>query len=76
MTTPLDLNKILFAQLNDLRGAKDEDLKEEIKRAEAVSQIAERIIENNETIVDYTELAIKAGARVDQKEISMKFLGG
>lgn len=76
MTTPLDLNTILFAQLKDLRTAKDDNLKEEIKRAEAVSQIAERIIENNETIVDYTELAIKAGARVDQKEINMKFLGG
>ena len=76
MTTPLDLNNILFAQLSDLRNAKDDNLKEEIKRAGAVSQIAERIIENNETIVDYTELAIKAGARIDQKEISMKFLGG
>lgn len=49
-----DLNNHLFAQLERLNDEdlKGEDLKEEINRAKAVTQVASKIIENGSLVLE------------------------
>lgn len=61
--TSLDLNNHLFAQLErlsdeDMRG---NDLKEEIERARAISQVSKGVIENS-------KLALEAQKLIDNRE--------
>lgn len=75
MTTPVELNKILFDQLNAIRKAKPNDLEHEIDRAEAVTMLAEQVISNNNTMVKYMDTAIKGGAKFESQPITINFLG-
>ena len=47
MTTPTDLNAILFAQLDRIQNTTDLDA--EIQRTEAIEKISEQIIKNKTT---------------------------
>lgn len=64
MNTPQDLNKILFEQLNTIKGAAPHDLKKEIDRGAAICDLAEQVIANNQTIVDYTRVCVQGGATI------------
>ena len=75
MTTPNELNKILFDQLHSIRNAQPIDLKDEIDRAEAVALLAEQVVMNNKTIVEYTRIAVQGGATFVDKPIPVGFLG-
>jgi len=56
MTTPAELNKILFNQLNNLQNATKDTLETEVKRAESMQLISEQVIKNNTLILDATKL--------------------
>ena len=75
MTTPVELNKILFEQLQAIRKAKPIDLKDEIDRAEAVTMLAEQVVSNNNTMVRYMDTAIRGGAKFENQPITVNFLG-
>ena len=49
MNTPIDLNAILFAQLNRLNdpALKGGELEAEIQKADAIEKISEQVIKNN-----------------------------
>ncbi|WP_252715379.1 hypothetical protein [Acinetobacter bereziniae] len=49
MNTPLDLNSVLFAQLERLSATdlKGEELQAELQKAEAIEKISEQVIKNN-----------------------------
>lgn len=56
--TLIDLNNSLFDQLNRLNNdkLKGEDLKEEIMRAKSVVDVAGKIIDNANTVIDAKKL--------------------
>lgn len=49
MSTPLDLNSVLFAQLERLSATdlKGEELQAELQKADAIEKISEQVIKNN-----------------------------
>ena len=49
MTTPTDLNAILFAQLERLQNADADKLESEIQKAEAIEKVSRQVINNNNT---------------------------
>lgn len=56
--TLIDLNNHLFAQLERLgeEDLKGDDLREEIERAKAVTQVASKIIENGSLVLDVKKM--------------------
>lgn len=56
MTTPAELNKILFAQLNEITNANQDNLESVIQKTKAVESISKNIIENNKTVLEAVKL--------------------
>lgn len=54
MTTPTDLNDILFAQLKRLESATD--LESEIARAKSIVDVSEQVVKNNTMRLDAAKL--------------------
>ena len=54
MTTPTDLNDILFAQLKRLETATD--LESEIARAKSIVDVSEQVVKNNTMRLDAAKL--------------------
>ena len=61
--TLVDLNNHLFAEIERLgeEDLKGEDLKEEIKRADAIAKIGSSIIENANTVLRTVDLMLEYG---------------
>ena len=75
MTTPTDLNAILFAQLDRLQNATDLDA--EIQRTEAIEKISEQVIKNNHMRLNAAKLIAeyKGIKNVDGVEMPQTLIG-
>lgn len=56
MTTPSELNKILFSQLNTLSSCNEEALDHEADKSMAMVALSKQIIDNNNTRLAATRL--------------------
>ncbi|WOE31950.1 MULTISPECIES: hypothetical protein [unclassified Acinetobacter] len=79
MNTPMDLNSILFAQLNrlsnpDLKGG---ELEAEIQKAEAIEKISEQVIKNNNMRLSAAKLVAeyRGVKNADSVEIPQNLIG-
>ena len=71
------LNEALFAQLERLANAGEEDIENEIKRSNAVSQLASNINANMANAVRVSRLLAEEGMDVSGMRATMpKMLGG
>ena len=70
-----DLNNTLFEQLERLNDAEldAEGIGREAKRASAIVDVADRIIDNHATVIRVFESAAKAGVRIEQPAL-LEFL--
>ena len=79
MNTPMDLNAVLFAQLNrlsnpDLKGG---ELEAEIQKAEAIEKISEQVIKNNNMRLSSAKLVAEYRGikNADSVEIPQNLIG-
>ena len=79
MNTPMDLNAVLFAQLNrlsnpDLKGG---ELEAEIQKAEAIEKISEQVIKNNNMRLSAAKLVAeyRGVKNADSVEIPQNLIG-
>lgn len=79
MNTPMDLNAVLFAQLNrlsdpDLKGG---ELEAEIQKAEAIEKISEQVIKNNNMRLSAAKLVAEYRGikNADSVEIPQNLIG-
>ena len=79
MNTPMDLNAVLFAQLNrlsnpDLKGG---ELEAEIQKAEAIEKISEQVIKNNNMRLSAVKLVAEYRGikNADSVEIPQNLIG-
>lgn len=65
-----DLNSYLFDQLDTITNAdlSEEELKKEITRTKAISDIATQIIRQNEVMLDIVKLQLEHGASINTAE--------
>ena len=73
-----DLNNHLFEQLERLNDEdlKDEKLESEIKRAKAITNVAQTIINNANTILEATKFLDDSGYIPINKNETLQLLGG
>lgn len=75
MTTPAELNKILFAQLNEITNANKRDLESVIQKTKAIESISKGIIENNRLVFDAISLQAKyKGMNGSEVDIPQRFI--
>ncbi|WP_139851436.1 hypothetical protein [Acinetobacter pullicarnis] len=79
MSTPIDLNAVLFAQLErlsnpDLRG---EDLEAELQRTDAIEKVSEQVIKNNNMRLSAAKLVAEYRGikNIDAVEIPQNLIG-
>ena len=79
MSTPIDLNAVLFAQLErlsnpDLRG---EDLEAELQRTDAIEKVSEQVIKNNNMRLSAAKLVAEYRGikNIDAVEIPQNLTG-
>ena len=79
MSTPIDLNAVLFAQLDrlsnpDLRG---EDLEAELQRTDAIEKVSEQVIKNNNMRLSAAKLVAEYRGikNIDAVEIPQNLIG-
>lgn len=79
MNTPVDLNNVLFAQLERLSNPnlKGEELEAEIQKAEAIEKISEQVIKNNNMRLSAAKLVAeyRGVKNVDSVEIPQNLIG-
>lgn len=77
MTTPTDLNAILFAQLQRLQEADKSQLESEIQKAEAIEKISEQVIKNNNMRLSAAKLIAeyKGVKNTDGAELPQTLIG-
>lgn len=79
MNTPMDLNSVLFAQLNRLSdpSLKGGELEAEIQKAEAIEKISEQVIKNNNTRLNAAKLVAEYRGikNIDAIEIPQNLIG-
>lgn len=79
MNTPMDLNSVLFAQLNRLSdpSLKGGELEAEIQKAEAIEKISEQVIKNNNTRLSAAKLVAEYRGikNIDAIEIPQNLIG-
>jgi len=79
MNTPMDLNSILFAQLDRLGNPnlKGDELEAEIQKAEAIEKISEQVIKNNSMRLSAAKLVAeyRGVKNADSVEIPQNLIG-
>lgn len=79
MNTPIDLNTVLFAQLERLSNPelKGGDLEAEIQKAEAIEKISEQVIKNNNMRLSAAKLVAeyRGVKNADSVEIPQNLIG-
>lgn len=79
INTPMDLNSVLFAQLNRLSdpNLKGGELEAEIQKAEAIEKISEQVIKNNNTRLSAAKLVAEYRGikNIDAIEIPQNLIG-
>jgi len=79
MNTPLDLNSVLFAQLERLSATdlKGEELQAELQKAEAIEKISEQVIKNNNVRLSAAKLVAEYRGlkNADSVEIPQNLIG-
>ncbi|ATZ63660.1 MULTISPECIES: hypothetical protein [Acinetobacter] len=79
MNTPLDLNSVLFAQLERLSATdlKGEELQAELQKADAIEKISEQVIKNNNMRLSAAKLVAeyKGLKNADSVEIPQNLIG-
>ncbi|MBJ9949909.1 hypothetical protein HUN33_13330 [Acinetobacter bereziniae] len=79
MNTPLDLNSVLFAQLERLSATdlKGEELQAELQKAEAIEKISEQVIKNNNMRLSAAKLVAEYRGlkNADSVEIPQNLIG-
>lgn len=79
MNTPMDLNSVLFAQLNRLSdpNLKGGELEAEIQKTEAIEKISEQVIKNNNTRLSAAKLVAEYRGikNIDAIEIPQNLIG-
>ncbi|MDH1706188.1 hypothetical protein [Acinetobacter johnsonii] len=77
--TPMDLNAVLFAQLDRLSNPnlKGGELEAEIQKAEAIEKISEQVIKNNNMRLNAAKLAAESRGlkNADSVEIPQNLIG-
>ncbi|ENW00949.1 hypothetical protein F938_00465 [Acinetobacter bereziniae LMG 1003 = CIP 70.12] len=79
MKTPLDLNSVLFAQLERLSATdlKGEELQAELQKADAIEKISEQVIKNNNMRLSAAKLVAEYRGlkNADSVEIPQNLIG-
>ena len=79
MNTPLDLNSVLFAQLERLSASdlKGEELQAELQKADAIEKISEQVIKNNNMRLSAAKLVAEYRGlkNADSIEIPQNLIG-
>lgn len=79
MNTPMDLNAVLFAQLNRLSdpNLKGGELEAEIQKADAIEKISEQVIKNNNMRLNAKKLVAEYRGikNADSVEIPQNLIG-
>lgn len=79
MNTPMDLNAVLFAQLERLSNPnlKGGELEVEIQKAEAIEKISEQVIKNNNMRLSAAKLVAeyRGVKNADSVEIPQNLIG-
>ena len=79
MNTPMDLNSVLFAQLERLSNPnlKGGELEVEIQKAEAIEKISEQVIKNNNLRLSAAKLVAeyRGVKNADSVEIPQNLIG-
>ncbi|RSC23519.1 hypothetical protein [Acinetobacter sp. FDAARGOS_515] len=79
MNTPVDLNDVLFAQLERLSNPnlKGGELEAEIQKAEAIEKISEQVIKNNNMRLSAAKLVAeyRGVKNADSVEIPQNLIG-
>ena len=79
MNTPMDLNTVLFAQLERLSdpSLKGGELETEIQKAEAIEKISEQVIKNNNMRLNAAKLVAEYRGikNADSVEIPQNLIG-
>lgn len=79
MSTPLDLNSVLFAQLERLSATdlKGEELQAELQKADAIEKISEQVIKNNNMRLSAAKLVAEYRGlkNADSVEIPQNLIG-
>ncbi|BCX74006.1 hypothetical protein J0904_05595 [Acinetobacter bereziniae] len=79
MNTPLDLNSVLFAQLERLSATdlKGEELQAELQKADAIEKISEQVIKNNNMRLSAAKLVAEYRGlkNADSVEIPQNLIG-
>lgn len=79
MSTPMDLNSVLFAQLERLStpDLKGNELEAEIQKAEAIEKISEQVIKNNNMRLSAAKLVAeyRGVKNADSVEIPQNLIG-
>lgn len=79
MNTPLDLNSVLFAQLERLSvtDLKGEELQAELQKADAIEKISEQVIKNNNMRLSAAKLVAEYRGlkNADSVEIPQNLIG-
>ncbi|WP_010117886.1 hypothetical protein [Acinetobacter sp. P8-3-8] len=75
MSTLKDLNAHLFAQLDRLANADKADLDVEVKRAQTVAQVSEKIIDAHKTQIDAVKLVAQYKGLNTNQEVPKIALG-
>ncbi|MCV2444900.1 hypothetical protein [Acinetobacter bereziniae] len=79
MKTPLDLNSVLFSQLERLSATdlKGEELQAELQKADAIEKISEQVIKNNNMRLSAAKLVAEYRGlkNADSVEIPQNLIG-
>lgn len=79
MSTPVDLNNVLFAQLERLSdpNLKGGELEAELQKAEAIEKISEQVIKNNNMRLNAAKLVAeyRGVKNADSVEIPQTLIG-
>ncbi|MEQ1307892.1 hypothetical protein [Acinetobacter bereziniae] len=79
MSTPLDLNSVLFAQLERLSATdlKGEELQAKLQKADAIEKISEQVIKNNNMRLSAAKLVAEYRGlkNADSVEIPQNLIG-
>lgn len=79
MNTPMDLNAVLFAQLNRLSdpNLKGGELEAEIQKADAIEKISEQVVKNNNMRLNAAKLVAEYRGikNADSVEIPQNLIG-